>query len=137
MERTRKRRNFIFWALLILCIPAIIIFAFLGRDTVNKKDVALKEVIESLKINETYVVSNEDHQYLIDRLSCADDRGFKRSVLFAGVSYNVVVKDSLYILSNIFKPLNDKHTLYVVKKKFVNSTTLLFITKKEGLLKKQ
>ncbi len=137
MERIRKRRNFLLWALLIFCIPTIIIIAFLGRDTVNKKDVALKEVIESLKINETYVVSNEDHQYLIDRLSCADDRGFKRSILFAGVSYNVNVKDSLYILSNIFKPLNDKHTLYVVKKKFVNSTTLLFITKKEGLLKKQ
>lgn len=137
MERIRKRRNFLLWALLIFCISTIIIIAFLGRDTVNKKDVALKEVIESLKINETYVVSNEDHQYLIDRLSCADDRGFKRSILFAGVSYNVNVKDSLYILSNIFKPLNDKHTLYVVKKKFVNSTTLLFITKKEGLLKKQ
>lgn len=137
MEKARKKRSLILSALLIIAFIAIIIILFLGRDTVNKKDHALKTVIESLKVDETYVVSNENYQYLIDRLICADDKGFKRSVLFAGVPYNVNVKDSLYILSNIFKPLNDKYTLYVVKKKFVNSTTLLFITKKEGLLKRQ
>ena len=137
MERARKRTNFIFWVLLVLAFIAMFVFAFLGRMTVNRKDHNLKVVIESLKINETYVVSSEDYQYLIDRIICANDKGFKRNVLFAGMSYNVNVKDSLYILSNIFKPLNDKYTLYVVKKKFVNSTTLLFITKKEGLLKRQ
>ena len=137
MERARKRTNFIFCVLLVLAFIAMFFLAFLGRMTVNRKDHNLKVVIESLKINETYVVSSEDYQYLIDRLICADDRGFKRSILFAGMPYNVNVKDSLYILSNIFKPVGDRYTLHVIRKKFVNSTTLLFITKKEGLLKKQ
>ncbi len=137
MEKSRKRRSFVLWLLFGLAIMGMVAFAFFGRMTVNKKDYALKTVIESLKVNETYVVSNENYQYLIDRLSCADNKGFKRSVLFAGISYNVNVKDSLYILSNIFKPVGDKYTLHIAKKRFVNSTTLLFITKKEGLLKRQ
>lgn len=137
MERARKRTNFIFCVLLVLAFIAMFVFTFLGRMTVNRKDHNLKVVIESLKINETYVVSSEDYQYLIDRIICANDKGFKRNVLFAGMPYNVNVKDSLYILSNVFKPVGDKYTLHIVKKRFVNSTTLLFITKKEGLLKKQ
>lgn len=135
MEKSRKRKNVILWVLFIFGALAMIFVAILGRMTLDKKEYNLRCVIESLEFNETYVVSDKDYQYLIGRLDYIDSRGLKPGILFAGISFNVLAKDSLYILSNIFKPVEDQYTLHVIKRKFIDSTTLLFITKKEGLLK--
>jgi len=136
MEKKRKVVNIILWSLAVVVIIAMIFAVLVEKSIVNKKETALCCVLDSMKTGEVFVVSSDKHQYLIDRLDHRDGRNLAPKILFADRNYFLTVKDSLYLLSNPFKPVADMYSLEVIKKQFADSTVLLFITKKEGVLEK-